>query len=293
MPIDSKRIPGPEETFSPDLYSKTTIKKKLLQENGQRSDGRTLEEIRPIFLKAGVVSQARGSAYIEARNTKVICAVYGPHEVQRREGFSMQGTLRCEFKYATFACHSRRQHQKDNEEKQLGLVIQQALQPAICLHKFPKSQLDIFVTVLQNDGSALSAALTCASVAVADAGIEMYDVIVGCALRQAGVETSVLDPTTSEEFRSRLDPDETVNTAVNHGSVTVAYLPSLNQLSAVQQTGELDHEVAVQCLKKCIEGCVGMFPVVNQCLTRAVKRKSQKAKQMAEKQQTTSMDEST
>ena len=30
--------------------------------------------------------------------------------------------------------------------------------------------------------TALSAALTCASVAVADAGIEMYDVIVGCAL---------------------------------------------------------------------------------------------------------------
>ncbi len=30
MPADSKRVPGPEETFSPDLYCKTTIKKKLV-----------------------------------------------------------------------------------------------------------------------------------------------------------------------------------------------------------------------------------------------------------------------
>ncbi|XP_038052110.1 exosome complex component MTR3-like [Patiria miniata] len=279
MPGDFKRIPCPQETFQPQLYCKSSTKKQLLQENGKRADNRSLDEIRPIFLKAGVVSQARGSAYIEACNTKVICAVYGPHEVQRREGFSMQGSLRCEFKYATFSCPGRRQHQTDSEEKQMGLVIAQALQPAICLHKFPKSQLDIFVTVLQNDGSAFAAALTCASVAVADAGIEMYDVVIGCSLRQAGETTSVLDPTITEDFYSRsVDGD-----ASNHGSVTAAYLPSLNQLSAIQQTGEIEPEVAAKCLQKCIEGSVRIFPVVSQCLIKATKRKAQKSQQTAKK----------
>ncbi|XP_022083413.1 exosome complex component MTR3-like [Acanthaster planci] len=275
MPVDNKRIPCPQETFQPQLYCRATKKRELLHENGKRTDNRALDDIRPVFLKAGVVSQARGSAYIEACNTKVICAIYGPHEVQRKEGFSMQGTLRCEFKYATFSCLGRRQHQTDSEEKQMGLVVAQALQPAVCLHKFPKSQLDVFVTVLQNDGSVLAAALTCASVAVADAGIEMYDVVIGCSLRQAGETTSLLDPAILEEFHSRsVDGD-----ARNHGSVTAAYLPSLNQLSAFQQTGEIEPEIATKCLHKCVDGCVRIFPVVNQCLIKASKRKAEKSRQ--------------
>ena len=84
-------------------------------------------------MKAGVISQARGSAYIEQQDTKVICAVYGPHEYQRKEGFSMNGKLRCEVKYATFSCRQRGSHLKDNREKEAALVIQQALEPAVCL----------------------------------------------------------------------------------------------------------------------------------------------------------------
>ena len=80
-----------------------------------------------------MISQARGSAYIEQHNTKVICAVYGPHEYQRREGFSMKGKLKCEVKYATFSCRQRGSHQTDNREKEAALVIQQALEPAVCL----------------------------------------------------------------------------------------------------------------------------------------------------------------
>ncbi|KAK3088129.1 hypothetical protein FSP39_015111 [Pinctada imbricata] len=73
-----------------------------------------------------------------------------------------------------------RQHQQDSEEKDFSVQLQNALEPAVCLHTFPKAQINVFVHVLQNDGSALAAAITAASVAIATAGIEMYDLVAVC-----------------------------------------------------------------------------------------------------------------
>lgn len=55
------------------------------QENSQgglRVDGRRALELRQIRTRMGVFGQADGSAYIEHGNTKVLAAVYGPHQVR-------------------------------------------------------------------------------------------------------------------------------------------------------------------------------------------------------------------
>lgn len=54
---------------------------ELLSDQGFRIDGRRVHELRKIQCRLGVFSQADGSAYIEQGNTKVLAAVYGPHEV--------------------------------------------------------------------------------------------------------------------------------------------------------------------------------------------------------------------
>jgi polyribonucleotide nucleotidyltransferase len=53
----------------------------LLSFKGLRLDGRRANELRHIRCKLGVFSQPDGSAYLEQGNTKVLAAVYGPHEV--------------------------------------------------------------------------------------------------------------------------------------------------------------------------------------------------------------------
>ncbi|XP_076330653.1 exosome complex component MTR3-like [Tachypleus tridentatus] len=116
MPLDGKRICGPEGTKSPLLFipKKQTI---LLDDNKKRKDGRHAEDLRTLFLRLGVNSQARGSAYIEMNRTKVVATVYGPREIQRRREFDMKGQLLCEFKFAPFSSKVRRQYQPDSEEK--------------------------------------------------------------------------------------------------------------------------------------------------------------------------------
>lgn len=61
-------------------------------------------------------------------------------------------------------------------------MLQQALVPALLLEKYPKSQIDVFVNVLENDGTyaSLAAAVTVASLALQDAGFEMRDSVMAC-----------------------------------------------------------------------------------------------------------------
>lgn len=56
----------------------------LLTDQGLRFDGRRANELRKIRCKLGVFSQPDGSVYLEQGNTKVLAAVYGPHQVIRK-----------------------------------------------------------------------------------------------------------------------------------------------------------------------------------------------------------------
>lgn len=54
----------------------------LLSDQGLRLDGRRPHELRRIRCKLGVFEQPDGSAYLEQGNTKVLAAVFGPHQVR-------------------------------------------------------------------------------------------------------------------------------------------------------------------------------------------------------------------
>lgn len=53
-------------------------------------------------------------------------------------------------------------HQQDHEEKEYSVIMKRSLESAVCRHEFPNFQVDIYALVLENDGSALSAAIICA-----------------------------------------------------------------------------------------------------------------------------------
>ena len=63
---------------------------ELLSDQGLRIDGRKPGELRRIRCSLGVFAQADGSAYLEQGNTKVLAAVYGPHEVIILSNFNLK-----------------------------------------------------------------------------------------------------------------------------------------------------------------------------------------------------------
>lgn len=62
------------------------------------------------------------------------------------------------------------------------MVIHQSLLPAVQLELFPKSSIDVFITVLENNGTegCVASGSLAASTALADAGIEMLGMVVSC-----------------------------------------------------------------------------------------------------------------
>ena len=71
---------------------------------------------------------------------------------------------------------------KDAEDRSVAVQIQQALLASVRLELIPKSTIDIFITIIENDGieGCISAGSVAASAALADAGIEMLGLVVSC-----------------------------------------------------------------------------------------------------------------
>ncbi|KAI8994371.1 ribosomal protein S5 domain 2-type protein [Gaertneriomyces semiglobifer] len=254
--MDRRRIQGPEKSVVP-LFEAGSQPAATFNPD-KRKDGRTAERIRPVFMKTGIITQANGSAYIEAGNMKVACGVYGPRQLAKPK-MAAQGVINCDFKFAPFSGGRRRGYQKDNQEKEYSLFLEQALTPAVRLDRLPKSAVDIFVQVLENDGSTacLAAAITCASLALADAGIEMVDVVAACS---AGyLDTRVyLDPDADEE-------------AYQSGSLMLSFMPSLNEVTHVVQNGETTAATSAKGTELCVDACSQLYTVMQETLAVGVK----------------------
>jgi ribonuclease PH len=89
-------------------------------------------------------------------------------------------------------------------EKELASCLAAALEPSVDLSKLPKSVVDIYILILEAGGGEAGAAATAASLALADAGIEMFDLVAAC---------SVVSPVSSDGWFSdlpRLQPRSNV-----------------------------------------------------------------------------------
>ncbi|ORZ19510.1 ribosomal protein S5 domain 2-type protein [Absidia repens] len=254
--MDRKRVTGPEHSVPP-LFKTAAIRKPILNEKNRRLDNRNADDLRPIFLKTGLVTQANGSTYIEMGNTKVVCAVYGPRQL-KRVGFSPHGTLNCEFKFSTFSCTKRRGHMRDAQEREFSHTLIQALTPAVRLELIPKSAVDIYVNVLENDGTnaSLAAAIIAASVALADAGIEMLDQVTACSNIFSG-DSILMDGTMAEENQQ-------------DGSLMLSYMPSLNEVTHILQSGKLESDNISQAMEQCIDGCSKIYNVMSSALLESL-----------------------
>ena len=168
---DRYRQSGPETSILPLKPPTKTDPSNLIQ---------NANEIRPLFSRIGINPSASGSAYLEMGKLKVMAVVYGP---KSNTTSTPLHPLEIDFKFAPFSCQKRRGHVKDSQEKEFSLIIQQALYPAIRHHLYSQSNIQVYIQVLESDGiyASLAAGINCASMALADAGVEMLDTVIACA----------------------------------------------------------------------------------------------------------------
>ena len=112
---------------------------ELIGLHGFRQDGRHCDELRKINCKLGVLPQADGSAVFEVGNTKVMAAVYGPHEpssVLRHKVPDDRALLNCVFSMATFSTTERKKRPTgDKRSQSFSINLKQAFDSVVFLGK--------------------------------------------------------------------------------------------------------------------------------------------------------------
>ncbi|KAF6243212.1 exosome complex exonuclease Rrp41 [Nitrosopumilus sp. b1] len=226
----------------------------LLDENGIRCDGRKIDEPRRIMIKAGVLKNANGSAYIEFGDNKILAGVYGPRDVHPKHMSNTDtGILRCRYHMQPFSVTERKNPAPSRREIEISKVIKEALEPAVMLDKFPRTAVDVFIEVLQADGGSRCAALDAASVALADAGIPMRDMVSACAAGKVA-DTIVLDVNNEEDQAGQAD-------------MPVGYMPNLEKITLLQLDGVLTPEEYKKCVQTGIDGCKLVYEIQKKALT--------------------------
>ncbi|MEM5814702.1 MAG: exosome complex exonuclease Rrp41 [Candidatus Aenigmatarchaeota archaeon] len=146
--------------------------------NGKRLDGRGLGEFRPIEAEAGVIPQSQGSARFSFGETKALAGVQGPRPMHPKGLQEPTRTiLRCHYFMAPFATSERGRPGRSRRSTEISKVIAEALSNVIFLEDYPKTALDIFMEIMQANASTRCAALNAASMALADAGVPMRDIV--------------------------------------------------------------------------------------------------------------------
>ncbi|KAH7914690.1 3' exoribonuclease family, domain 1-domain-containing protein [Hygrophoropsis aurantiaca] len=250
--FDRRRINGPEESFAPIFDDIQDVSQHV------KRQGRLAEDIRPIFLQPGLISQANGSAYIETEKTKIACAVYGPRQ-SKTTTYSEKGRLNVEVKFAPFSCIRRRAPLRDAEDRSLAVSIHQAVVSSVRLELFPKSTIDVFITIIENDGleGCIASGSIAASVALADAGIEMIGLVTSCSV--AIRETELwLDPTEDEVKASK-------------GTLVLACLPAIGHITSTWQSGATNVDETIKCMQICQDRCADIHSIVAESLVQSAK----------------------
>jgi exosome complex component RRP41 len=214
--------------------------------NGKRLDGRKLDELRPLKIKAGVRPNADGSCYLELGETRVIVGVYGPREVfPKHMAEQDRAVIECVYDMIAFSTTDRNRPGPSRRSVELSKVITDALRPAIFLEKYPRTKIDVYIEVTNANAGTRTAAITAAAVALADAGIEMRDLV-------TSVATGKIDG------QPALDLFE-LEDNFGEADMPLAMMPKTKQITLLQLDGEITVEEAKKMVEMSMKACEKIY----------------------------------
>lgn len=228
------------------------MSRELISPEGLRLDGRRAKEVRRVACELGLFSKVDGSAFYEQGNTKVSVSVFGPREAQRRaDAAHDRAVVTVEYAVAAFSTSERKAVSKnDRRSAEAALLIRQTFEQAVLTSLFPRSEIAVFVSVLQADGGELAAAINATTLAMVNAGIPMRAFVCACSGGFAD-GAAVLDVNYLEK-------------SMGCAEMVVACDPQEDSLYMAQMTSKLPLANFEEVTALAREGCVQIHKVLRQ-----------------------------
>ncbi len=219
----------------------------------KREDGRKPHELRPVEIKAGVLPRATGSALVKMGKTHALVAVYGPRSLHPRHlQLSDKALLQTNYTMMPFSTTERVRPGYSRRSIEISKVIKDALGPVVYAEEFPKATIDVYIDIIQADAGTRTAAINAASVALADAGVPMRDLVTAVAVGKIE-DQFVVDLTGKEEEVTKCD-------------MPIAYVPRGKKITLLQLDGDVSHEDFKELLKLATKACETIYEKQRQAL---------------------------
>jgi len=139
--------------------------------------------------------------------------------------------------------------------------------------------IELFVEVMQSDGGVFQAAVAGASLALADAGVPMRDVV--CAGSAAVMKVEQDEDVVKEQdddggkkkkrsnskvsYRAIADPTEDEILQAS-GVVTIAMMPNWREVTVWDQFGKMSLDSSSEAMELARDGCVTLHKFLKNCL---------------------------
>tara|TARA_Y100000031_G_C8238007_1_gene394311 strand:+ start:1307 stop:2011 length:705 start_codon:yes stop_codon:yes gene_type:complete len=211
----------------------------------ERLDGRKFDEPRKIEAKVGIIPKADGSAMFKIGNTVAYAAVYGPRNLHPK---FMQdpstGILRCSYNMMPFSSMgSRVRPGGSRRSKEISLVTKKALLPVLDLKDYPNSVVDVFIEFPQTEAGSRCAGICAASMALADAGLAMKDLISAVSVGRVDDKLVVDLDYNEESYEDGPVADIPIAMMPNSGKITLLQMDGLVAKDQLKKVVEMANKV--------------------------------------------------
>ncbi len=206
----------------------------------ERFDGRAFDECRPIEAKVGVVKTANGSASFKIGDTVAIATVQGPRELfPRFLQNPKRGLLRCHYNMMPFSGSGDRVRPGPNRRaKEISMVTEKSLVPVLNLEDYPNAVVDVYIDLPQTDAGSRCAGICAASLALADAGLSMKDLVSAVAVGKVDDKVCV-DLNYKEEAYDHIEGGVE---GAPVADIPMAVIPSTGEVTLLQMDGDITKE---------------------------------------------------
>jgi len=223
----------------------------------KRSDGRKEDETRPMEAKAGIIKRADGSAMFKIGGTVAYAAVYGPRNLYPKFLQNpREGIVRVNYGMMPFSSAGERVRPGPSRRaKEISMVLEKALLPVLNLEDFPNAVVDVYILLPETDAGTRCAGLCAASIALADAGIPMKDMV--AAISAGKYDESII-----------LDLNYGEDSYENGCDIPVAMIQGTGEVSLFQMDGEISKEQILKAVELAKKGIDRIFKVQKEALKK-------------------------
>ena len=218
-----------------------------------RPDGRKVDELREIEAKVGIVPNADGSAMFRSGNTIAIAAVYGPKKMHpQHQQNPAKGVLRCTYNMMSFSVTDRIRPGINRRSTEISKITQWALEPVVLLEDYPGQVIDVFIHIIQADAGTRTAGINAASLALADAGMSMKDLITSIAVGKVS-DKIVVDLDKDEEDHEDGATDLPMAMSTRTGEITLLQMDGNMTQKEIKEAVEMGMKACLDIKKVQVE----------------------------------------